>query len=83
MMAQTRTPLPTPFLVVLVFWLSVLFGSFGLFAPRNATVVAAFLLSVAAVSGSLFVILEMSRPFEGLIKVSSAPMRYALSQLGK
>ncbi len=82
-MAQTSSPLPTPFLVVLVFWLSVLFGSFGLFAPRNATVVAAFLLSVAAVSGSLFLILEMSRPFEGLIKVSSAPMRYALSQLGK
>ena len=83
MMAQTSTPLPLPFLVVLVFWLSLLFGSFGLFAPRNATVVAAFLLSVLAVSGSLFLILEMSRPFEGLIKVSSAPLRYTLSQLGK
>jgi hypothetical protein len=83
MMAQTSTPLPVPFLVVLVFWLSLLFGSFGLFAPRNATVVAAFFLSAAAVSGSLCLILEMSRPFEGLIKVSSAPLLYALSQLGK
>jgi hypothetical protein len=40
-------------------------------------------LSVLAVSGSLFLILEMNRPFEGLIKVSSAPLRYALSQLGR
>jgi hypothetical protein len=83
MFAQTSTPLPVPLLVVLVFWLSVLFLSFGLFAPRNATVIAAFLLSVAAVSGSLFLVLEMSRPFEGLIKVSSAPLRFAVTELGK
>ena len=28
--------IPTPFLVVLVFWLTTMFASFGLFAPRNA-----------------------------------------------
>jgi hypothetical protein len=35
-----------------------------------------------AVSGSIFLILEMHRPFDGLMKVSPAPMRLALSQLG-
>ena len=39
--------LPQPFLVVLAFWLFVLFTSFGLFSPPNATVfVALFVLHV-------------------------------------
>ena len=81
--AQLSNPVPLLFLVVLVFWLSILFGTFGLFAPHNATVIAALLLSAVAVAGSTFLILEMYRPFEGLMKISPAPMRYALSQLGQ
>jgi hypothetical protein len=34
--------IPVPFLVVLVFWLCIIFASFGLFAPRNATVIPSF-----------------------------------------
>ncbi len=83
MFTQESSPLPFPFLVVLVLWLSVLFGSFGLFAPRNATVVATLLLCAVAVSSSIFLILEMNKPMEGLIKISSAPLHFALSQLGK
>ncbi len=71
------------FLVVVVFWLKIIFGSFGLFAPRNATVVAVLFLCALSVAGATFVILEMDQPFEGLIKVSSAPVRYALAQLGQ
>jgi len=80
---QLSDPVPLVFLVVLTFWLSILFGTFGLFAPRNGTVMAALVLCAVAVSGSTFLILEMHRPFEGLMKISSAPMRYALSQLGQ
>jgi len=43
--------IPFPFLLVLVFWLTIIFASFGLFAPRNATVVAAFLVTALSVSG--------------------------------
>ena len=82
-MAQLSDPVPFVFLVVLVFWLSILFGTFGLFAPRNTTVIAALVLCAVAVSGSTFLILEMHRPFDGLIKISPAPMHYALSQLGQ
>jgi hypothetical protein len=32
---QHRGSIPTPFLVALVFWLAVIFFSFGLFAPRH------------------------------------------------
>jgi hypothetical protein len=76
-------PVPLVFLVVLTFWLSILFGTFGLFAPRNATVIAALVLCAVAVSGSTFLILAMHQPFEGLMKISPAPMHYPLSQLGQ
>jgi hypothetical protein len=82
-LVQLSNPVPLLFLVVLTFWLSILFGTFGLFAPRNSTVIAALVLCAVAVSGSIFLILEMYRPFQGLMKISAAPMRYALSQLGQ
>ena len=69
-----------PFLVVVVFWLTVIFTSFGLFAPRNATAVAALALCSLSIAGSMYLILEMDRPFSGLIHISSAPMREALAQ---
>ncbi|HZW91106.1 MAG TPA: hypothetical protein VFF12_18650 [Myxococcaceae bacterium] len=71
----------TPFLVVVVFWLTVIFTSFGLFAPRNATAVVALALCSLSIAGSMYLILEMDRPFNGLIHISSAPMREALAQV--
>ena len=75
--------IPVPFLVVLVFWLCIIFASFGLFAPRNATVIAVLCVCALSVSGAIFLILELDRSFEGLLKVSGAPLRAALAQLGQ
>jgi len=69
--------------VILTFWLVVLFASFGLYAPRNATVFAALLISALSVSGAIFLILELDQPFEGLIQISSAPLRDAFTHLGE
>jgi len=80
---RTRTPLPLRLLGILVFWLCVLFVEIGLFAPRNATVAAAVLLSAISVSAAILLILEMNVPLEGLIKVSSASLRAALDQIGR
>jgi hypothetical protein len=80
---QAQTTLPVSFLVVLLFWLTVLHLSFGLFAPRNATVITVLLISALSVSGAIFIILEMNHPLQGTIKVSSAPMRKALEHLGQ
>jgi hypothetical protein len=77
------TSTPTAFLVVLVSWLAAMFLSFGLFAPRNGTVLAALLVGALAVSTSIVLIEEMSLPFDGLIAVSGAPLRDALAVLGK
>jgi hypothetical protein len=74
---------PMPFLLVVVFWLTIIFGSFGLLAPRNITLVAVLFLCGLSVAGSIFLILEMTRPFEGVMKISSAPLRYALARLGQ
>jgi hypothetical protein len=80
---QRQQTLPVTFLVVLGFWLTMLFTSFGLFAPRNATVITVLCISALSVSGALFLILEMNSPLEGMIKVSSAPLHKALGHLGK
>jgi hypothetical protein len=79
---QKDSSIPVPFLVVLVFWLMVLLGGAGLLAPRNATVVGVLLVCALSVSCALFLILELDRPFEGVMRVSSAPLREALARLG-
>jgi len=61
-------------LVVLVTWVTVIFVSFGLNAPRNATVVAAFLICSLAIGGSIFLILEMDRALDGVMRISSWPV---------
>ncbi len=75
--------MPTPFLVVLAFWLFVLFTSFGLFAPRNITVVAVLLICAASVAGAVFLVVDLAQPFDGVIRVSSQPLRDAQQQLGR
>jgi hypothetical protein len=83
MYEQGVTSISMPLLVVLVFWLTTLFISFGLFAPRNGTVVASLLISALSVSGAILMILEMYTPYSGLVQVSSAPLRAALAHLGQ
>jgi hypothetical protein len=82
-LAVSGHSMPTAFLVIVVFWLAVIFTSFGLFAARNATVGAALVMCAAAASTSIFLILEMDGPFSGVLKVSSEPLRYALAHLGQ
>ena len=80
---QAGGSLSWPFLVVLVFWLVMLFVGFGLYARRNATAIAALFVGALTVAGAIFLILEMNRPFSGLMQMSSAPIRNALAQIGR
>ena len=81
--AQADTSIPTPLLIMVVVWLAIIFLSFGLFAPTNRTIVVTMIIVSLLVSSALFLILELDRPFDGVIQVSSAPMRNALSNLGQ
>ena len=83
LLEQAGSSIPTPFLVVLVFWLSIIFTSFGLFAPYNATVVATLFVCALSVSGAIFLILELDSPFAGLLQISDVPLRDAIAHLGQ
>jgi hypothetical protein len=83
MFEQGSTSISLPLLWMLVFWLVIVFTSFGLFAPNNSTVIATLFLCALSVSGAIFLILEMYTPFRGLMQISSAPLRNALAHLGQ
>lgn len=79
---QAGSSIPMPFLAVLVFWLAVIFASFSLFARLNPTLIAGLVVFALSASAALFLILEMSEPFTGLMQIPSAPLRNALAPLG-
>jgi Protein of unknown function (DUF4239) len=81
LMAQSVPSISTPMLVILVSWLVIIFFGFTVVAPPNATTVLALVVSAFAVSGAIFLILELDQPFGGVIHISSEPMLNALHQL--
>lgn len=81
--AQRGSSVSTPFLVVVVFWLTVLFISYGLYAPLNATTAGALALCAISVAGALFLVMELDHPFRGVIQLSSQSMRDAASHIGR
>ncbi len=81
--AQKSSAISGPLLEVVVFWLTINFVSFGLFAPRNATVTTTLFLCALSVAGAVFLILEMAQPFGGVIGISDAPLRALLVNMGR
>lgn len=82
MFAERHFAVSLPMLATVIFWLTIIFVSFGLFAPPNATVITSLFMSSLSVSIAIFLILEMYGPYEGWIQVSINPLRAALEQLG-
>ncbi|MBA4106583.1 MAG: hypothetical protein C0485_12565 [Pirellula sp.] len=80
---QASTTLSKPMLGILVFWIAVLFGSFGLFAPSNGTALAALLLAALSVAGAIFLILELQSPFTGLLQIPDTPFLDAIAHLDR
>ena len=88
-LAQTRLLLfvesdnlvPAPFLAILAFWLVIIFASFSLFSPLNVTVFTCLSLFALSAACAIFLILELSQPFTGLMAIASASLRNALGSL--
>jgi len=80
--AEKDNTIPAPFIAILAFWLIIIFASFSLFAELNATLFAFLALFGFSASCAIFLILELSQPFRGLMMISSAPLREALAPLG-
>jgi hypothetical protein len=83
LLAESASSISLPLLVVVVFWLAILFFSFGLFAPPNATALAALFVSALSVACAILLIIELDMPFEGFIRISSRPMQMVLDHMGK
>ncbi len=86
MFSQQVRSIPVPFLIVLavlLFWFTTIFLSFGLYAPPNTTVIATLFLSALSVTAAIFLIVELNRPYEGLLRMPSEPLRIALAHLGQ
>jgi len=72
-----------PLLVMVVAWLVVIFLGFSVLAPSNAVANMALLLSALAVAGAVFLILELDRPFGGLVQISNKSMQDVLKHMQK
>ena len=81
--AQSVPSVSQTMLIIVVSWLVVIFIGFSIIAPRNATAILALIFSALAVSGAIFLILELDQPFGGLIGISSEPLVNVLHEMGK
>jgi hypothetical protein len=71
-----------PFLAVLIFWLTIIFASFSLFAQPSAIVISSLFIFALSAAGAIYLVLELGQPFAGLMQICSAPLRNALAPLG-
>ena len=80
---SVQTSMPRPLLAVVISWLVAIFVSFGLFAPRNYTVIVTLIVCALAASAAIFIISSMYSPFTGVLKISPVSAQAALSQMSK
>ncbi len=80
---QANSSISVPLLYILTFWLSILFISFGMFAPSNGTVFAALVMAALAVAGAIFLMMELNTPFSGILQIPRATFDDAIAHLGK
>lgn len=80
---QIGSRFPWGFFVVVVAWLGILFASFGLFAPRNGSVVTALGIAAFGLAGAIFMILEVDQPYSGMVRIQPTSLSLALDQLGR
>jgi hypothetical protein len=83
LIAQSIPSISEPMLIILVSWLVVIFFGFSLIAPPNATTTLALVASAFSVAGAIFLILQLDRPFGGLMHIPSEPLINVLSHLAK
>jgi hypothetical protein len=83
MFAQASNSLSLPFLVVLISWVTFLFVGYGIFARLNSTIVTALLVGAFSVSGAIFLIIELNRPYSGVLRIPDTVMRNAIAMMGQ
>ena len=80
---EAPSTFPPALLIILVTWIALIFLTFGLHAPHNATVFVSLLVCSAAIGCAIFLVHEMDEPFDGFIQISTEPMETALAHLAQ
>ncbi len=83
MAEQAKGSVPMIFLLILISWVACLFVGYGLFARMNATVICALAVGALAVSGAIFLIVELNNPYSGYLRISDTAMRNTLALMGR
>src|SRR6266567_1215431 len=83
LVAESISSISKPLLIVVGCWLVVIFLSFAVIAPRNATATTALMISALSAAAAIFLILELDRPFSGVLRISNQPVINLLDRLGK
>jgi hypothetical protein len=83
LLEQIESRLQWVFIALVTFWLTIVFMSFGVFAPRNMSVISALFVGSLSVGAAIYIIAELDSPYGGYITISSAPVRTAIEQLSK
>ncbi len=80
---ELDSTIPSPFIAIMVFWLMLIFFSYGLFTPRNVTVLTVLALCAVSLASSVYLVLEMDNSLEGPISISTEPLHKAFDELGR
>ena len=83
MARQLANPFPPYVLVVVVCWASALFLGNGLVATPNAVTICAHLAGAIAIGSAVFLMLELSQPYLGVVRLSSAGVDRLLQVLAE
>jgi len=78
---EAHDAIPAPFLVTLIFWLAIIFTSFGLFVRHSQIAIISIFIAGLSVASAIFLILEMGQPFSGLMRISSETLVHVLAPL--
>ncbi len=76
-------PVSYPLLLTVVGWVVFLFCGFGLTSRGGAMPVIAMAVGAVAVATAVLLILGLSNPYEGVLRVSPAPLEQVLAVMGK
>jgi ABC-type polysaccharide/polyol phosphate export permease len=81
MYADGDKPILTPFLLILIFWLAVIFASLSLFVEPGRVMIGALLIFALSVSSALFLVADLSQPFVGLMQLPKEQLEHTLAPL--
>jgi hypothetical protein len=77
------SPVSYPLIMIVVGWGVFLFCGFGLMSKGHAMSLVAVIVGAIAVASAVYMILDLSSPYSGIFRASSAPLEQVLAVMGK